>query len=210
MSLDIFKKSLPEKPKPEILIDFREKNSLVPAELVNLGCNIKFMQLEIGDYISNGVVIERKTLSDLQSSIIDKRVFNQIDKLKSQNKSLIIIERSTVWNLHENALRGFILSTVKENIPLIITENEKDSANYIFLLSQDKKGSPFSFRPYKKLQSKEDSAKYILEGFPGVGPVAARKLIEKFGSLKNIFNANEKELEEVLGKKARVFIDLLE
>ena len=68
------KKSKNEKRKT-IIIDHREKNSLVPSELSALGFQIEFKQLEIGDYIINNTIIERKTSSDLKSSIINKRIF---------------------------------------------------------------------------------------------------------------------------------------
>jgi ERCC4-type nuclease len=209
MVLDIFSKVKKEKPKPEILVDFREKNSLVPSELMKIGCNIKFVQLDIGDYLVSNKVIERKTLSDLQSSIINKRIFSQIDKLKSQKSPFIMIELSSNWNLSENAFRGFVLSTISEKIPVIISQNEEDTAKYIFLLSQDKKSKDFSFRPYKKLEKKEDLVRYVLEGFPGIGPATAKKLLDKFGSIKNIINAPENELEKILGKKAAIFLSLL-
>ena len=47
---------------------------------------------------------------------------------------------------------------------------------------------------------------YIIEGFPGIGPTTARKLIEKFKTIKNIINASKEELEEILGKKTDLFI----
>lgn len=37
----------------------------------------------------------------------------------------------------------------------------------------------------------------ILEGFPGIGPSLAKRLLKKFGSIKEIINADEKELEKI-------------
>ena len=76
----------------EIVIDFREKNSLVPFELISMGARVTFKQLEVGDYIIGKTVIERKTFSDLISSIIDKRIFSQSINLTKAEERLIIIE----------------------------------------------------------------------------------------------------------------------
>ena len=62
-------------PKPKIIIDYREKQSLVAAELVKLGFEIEFKELKVADYIVNGVAIERKTVSDFISSMMNRRYY---------------------------------------------------------------------------------------------------------------------------------------
>ena len=60
-------------------------------------------------------------------------------------------------------------------------------------------------RRMKKAYNKKEQMQFILEGFPGIGPKTARKLLEKFGKLQKIFSASQEELTEVIGKKAEVF-----
>ena len=79
---NIFSKEKEGKDKPKIIVDNRERNSLVPSELVNMGFQIEFTQLNVADYIINNVAIERKTVSDLKSSIINKRIFSQMQEIK--------------------------------------------------------------------------------------------------------------------------------
>jgi len=51
---------------------------------------------------------------------------------------------------------------------------------------------------------------FILEGFPGIGPVAAKKFLEKFPSFQEIFNSSEEDLKEILDKnKMEKFLELL-
>ena len=79
---DIFsKKKVKEKPKLKIIVDYREKNSLVSSVLVNLGIEVEFQNLKVGDYIVNGVAVERKTVSDFIGSMINKRLSNQLEEL---------------------------------------------------------------------------------------------------------------------------------
>jgi len=46
---------------------------------------------------------------------------------------------------------------------------------------------------------------FIIEGFPGIGPKTAKKLLEKFKTMKNIFNAPLEDLQKEIGKKADIF-----
>ena len=72
------------------------------------------------------------------------------------------------------------------------------------------KNSTFSLRAKKLSLSKEEQIQFILEGFPNIGPAKAKKLIEKFKSIKNIISASEEELELILGKKAKEFKSLVD
>jgi len=215
MFQDIFSRKK-EKPKSEnqkpakILIDNREKNSLVPAILSKLNIDFEFIHLPTGDYIVNDVVIERKTIPDLKSSIINKRILFQLKELKQYPKAILLIEGISTFELyegiiHENALRGFILSTALEHkIPVIFTENEEDSAKYLAVLAKKTKKASLSLRPKIQLD-KDEQKQFILEGFPGIGPQTAKRLLHKFKTIKNIINADEKEISEILGKKAENF-----
>ena len=78
--------------KQKIIIDYREKNSLVASVLVSLGAEIEFKELKIGDYIVKDVVIERKTVFDFISSMKNKRLINQLESLQQYKKKILIIE----------------------------------------------------------------------------------------------------------------------
>ena len=141
---DIFSKSKKqpnEKPKQKILIDHREKNSLVPSFLKKNGLEIEFIHLKLGDYLVNNFLIERKTNLDFICSILDKRIETQIERLKKQENKLLIIENSvrTKTNFNQNAVKGKILSlALKHKIPIIFTKNEEDTAIYLKILSNKK------------------------------------------------------------------------
>jgi ERCC4-type nuclease len=201
-------------PPQKITIDHREKNSLVPSELSKLGFQIDFQQLPVADYILPNAIIERKTLSDLKSSIINKRIFSQLQDLKQSQSSLLIIEgpKENLYTppLHENAIRGFLLSLATEfQVPFILTENEKETALYLSILAKKTK-KEISIRPGKILKTPEERLQFILEGFPNLGPVKVKALLEKFSNLSKIFSASEEELEKILGKRSREFKSLIE
>ena len=214
---DIFSsKKEPSIPKAQtIIVDIHEKNSLVPAELSKLKIPFQFESLKVGDYLINNIAVERKTIPDLKSSIISKRIFSQMQNLKQYEQNMIILEgsQSEITNneiLHENALRGFLLSLTKEKFPFILTESESDTAHYLALLARTKSTSKISLRPSRLPETRDAQLQFILEGFPSIGPATAKALLSKFHSLKKIFNASEQDLQEILGKKTKEFIQLLE
>jgi len=215
--LDIFSKSKieKEKPKAKVIVDIREKNSLVASELVRLGMEIEFTTLKVGDYIINEVVIERKTVSDFIGSMINRRLLNQLEELQQYEKRLLIIEGIEEQELysdsedgigvHPNAIRGFLLSILlKYKVPIIYAKDSEDTAKFILTLSKKTKGEA-SLNVSKKTLNKKERMQFILEGFPGIGPKTAKKLLSKFKSLKNIMNAPLADLEKEIGKKAEVF-----
>lgn len=198
-----------------IIVDIHEKNSLVTSELSALKIPFEFQHLEVADYLINNIAIERKTISDLKSSIINKRIFDQLSNLKQHASFLLIIEgiQEELYNnkgMHENAVRGFLLSlTLDKGIPFILTENSLDTAHYLSLLAKRTSAKIVSLRPSRIFASKEKQLQFILEGFPGIGPVAAQRLLTKFSSLHAIFSASLDDLGAIIGKKADAFHALL-
>lgn len=197
----------------KLIADIHEKNSMVIAELMHLGAEVETKSLEVGDYIVGNVIIERKTLKDFLSSMMSKRLQYQLQNMQKNEKSLLIIENyesEPEINLNPNCIKGFIMSILLEyKIPIIFTRDSKETADYLYLLAKKTKKSSQSLRIKLRHPGKKEKIQYILEGFPGIGPATAKKLLKKFGSLKNIINADEKELEEMLGKKSKEFIELL-
>jgi len=205
-------KSPTQKPKPKIIVDYREKNSLVISELINLGIEIEFRELKVADYIVKDVAIERKTINDFISSMINKRLFNQIQELQQYKNRLLLIEGIEEQELYSdkeggvngNAIRGFLLSILlKHNIPIIFTKNPEDTAKFISVLSK-KQTKEMALKTKKRILNKKEQLQFIIESFPEIGPKTAQKLLKKFKTIQNIINASEKELKEIIGKKAEV------
>ena len=127
---------------------------------------------------------------------------------------MLIIEGNTneLYNneiIHENAIRGFLLSiSLDYQVPIILAKNEEDTANYLSLLAR-KSSKEHSLRVSKIFLTEKERLQFILEGFPNIGPVTARKLLDNFKSLKNIANASKEELEKLIGKKAENLHKLL-
>ncbi len=218
---DIFSKAKSKakiKRTSTIIADTREKNSLLISELISLNLNVQFQTLKVGDYLISNIAIERKTLSDFISSILDKRIFRQLEELKQFPKHMLMIEginneslsSSSNSNINPNAIRGFLLSILLNyNVPVLFTKDYKDSAKFLFLLANKTKKSSLSIRPSKKLLNQQEQIQYIIEGFPGIGPVKSKKLLDEFKTLKGIINADYEDLKKILGNKTTDFLELI-
>jgi len=135
-----------ETEKPKITADHHEKNSLVISELVDLGIDIEMKHLPVADFLVNGVAIERKTISDFLSSMINKRLVRQLEEIKQYPKSLLIIEgidEQELYNdcnhegINANAIRGFLLSILLGfQVPIIFTKDYADTARFISVLAK--------------------------------------------------------------------------
>ena len=219
---DIFSKkpSKDVKEKPKAILDYREKNSLIPSELIHLGLEIEFKNLKVADYIIKGVAIERKTVSDFVSSMINGRLIKQLEELGQYKEKLLIVEGIDEQELytdsedrigmHPNSIRGFLLSILlKHKVPIIFTKNYEDTAKFLSVLSK-RKPNELPLNVKKKNLNKKEQKQFIIEGFPGIGPKTSKKLLKKFKTIKNIINASEEELKEVIGKKAENIIKIIE
>jgi len=210
-------KHLENKQKIKIIIDYREKNSLVASYLISLGFEIEFKELKIGDYVVKDTIIERKTISDFISSMINGRLLKQLDELKQFENKLLIIEGISKQEIYTdensgvnaNAIRGFLLSILlKHKIPLLFTKDSEDTAKFIDVLSR-KKAKDIKLNAGKKILNKKEQMQFIIEGFPGIGPKSSKELLKKFGSIQNIINAPIEDLKKILGKRAENFIEII-
>jgi len=215
--LDIFsqrKKIKTVEKKPTILVDYRERKSLVVSEIIKKGININFKALKVADYIINDVAIERKTVSDFISSMINKRLLKQLEEIKQYPQHILIIEgieEQELYNddeegINGNAIRGMILSIIlRYKVPIIFTKNSEDTASFIKLLTKKPRKKEFSLNPKKRSLDVKEQKQFIIESFPGIGPVTAKKLLKEFKSVTNILNTSQENLEKLIGKKSDIF-----
>lgn len=206
-------------PKIPIIVDTREKQSLIATNLLEKKANIKFEKLEIGDYLIGNTIIERKTFSDFVNSIINKRLFDQLREIKKYPNYFLIIESFDYeygkFNIHKNATRGMLLSiAIDYQIPTIYTENEEDTANFLILTAKkyERPKQQNNTRQTKSKLTLSQQKQFILEGFPGIGPTLAKNLLNKFPDLKSILNATEEQLKQINKfheNKIQLFLNLL-
>lgn len=203
----------------KIIIDNRERNRDIISRLESKGAIIELKQAPVGDYIvSDRVCIERKTESDLQGSVINARLFDQLDRLnKSFEKPILILETDNYgFGLGDNIMLGILASVyLDHNIQIMWSDGTQDTADIIYALAareQTRKGKEPKLVGIKRAYSDYQWQTLILCSIPGVGPKLARELIKKFKNIRNIANAQEKELmlvEKIGKKKAQRIYEIL-
>ena len=203
---DFFEKSY------SIVVDSRELSSAVARELLEFGIISKPRKLEVGDYIlSDRVCVERKTAEDFLQSIVDKRLLEQVLRLRqTYQKPVLILEGEGLYSkrdIHPNAIRGALAAiAVDFGVPILFTKDERETAAMIASIvrrEHEEREGEVQIRGEKRVLTLNEQQEYIVAGLPKVNITIAKRLLEEFKSVQGIFNASEEELEKVkgIGKK---------
>src|SRR3989338_749406 len=207
-----------DKPEKEIAViytDIRERASGILKELSEIpDIRVKAKQLPVADFlVSDRVAIERKEGNDFITSIINGRIFNQAQELVSNFQRPIIIVEGEIFgirNVHDNAIRGALTSLMVDfGIPVFQTNSVKETAEMIAFIAkreQLQQQREVRLQGEKRAFGQNEQLQFIVESLPLVGPQMAKSLLKKFGTVQNVFNAQEQELKSIenMGdKKAR-------
>ena len=193
--------------KLRIVVDEREKKSGIPDLLKEIGINLEIKTLPVGDYIvAPETVVERKTISDLISSIFDGRLFDQCSRLREHYQFPILLiegDIDEIEKLTENpfVFYGAISSIVIDfKIPVIPTPSASHTSKLLISMCSRKytANGPFikKIRKSNNLQKQQLS---MLCSLPGVGEKTAIRMLEKFGTPLKILNSSVTELSKVGG-----------
>ncbi|HLC65036.1 MAG TPA: DEAD/DEAH box helicase, partial [Candidatus Nanoarchaeia archaeon] len=196
-----------------IYADHREKASQLIKELIDLKADLKLEQLTHADYLlSSRVGVELKNKEDFVNSIIDGRLLEQIKMLKENfERPLLVIEGEqdiySVRNVHPNSIRGMLATiAISYGIPVIMTKDYRETAALLMVIAkreQEELGKDFSPHASRKPSTLGEQQEYIVSALPGVGLNLAKPLLRNFKSVKNVVNADAKDLEgiEKIGPK---------
>lgn len=195
---------------PRVIVDSRERNAELLDTLKSNGVIVDSRMLNVGDFVlSDRVCVERKTVSDFESSIINGRLFDQIKRMKEQYQfpMLIIEGDSEDFRLGSMVMNGTIASLyIDHGIVALALRSAKETAEIMTSIARreqcDDSREP-SAKGGARAHTTEQLQQRIIGNLPGVGPKIARMLLEHFGSVKGISNASKEELMKVdkIGKK---------
>ncbi len=191
----------------EIVVDYRERSGDIVSYLKENGFNVRLDNLMAGDYLIGNYLVERKTMDDFATSIVDGRIFRQLKLLKDAGgHPIIIIEGNIVEftkKLDLNVYTGTVLTIIDDfKVPVIITSSSKETADFIASIAKrvSKAGDKYvKLRFERKPLDIKDIQRYVLAGIPGINNVLADKLLKAFGSIERIACADYRELMKVEG-----------
>ena len=201
----------PQNQELVVYVDSREGNSKVIRALDTIGVKVKVNTMAVADYqVSEEVAIERKTAKDFVDSIVDKRLFKQARMMMEEfKKPIMILEGDDFYSgfINPNAIRGAMTSIALDyGISIIPTRTAEDTAAMIKrIATREQKGEKRSIqiRTERKPQNLWEQQLFIIESLPGIGPVHAKRMMEHFGTVRAVLEADEIKLQEVegIGKK---------
>lgn len=198
----------------QIIVDDREcSGGVIPALHTDGCCRIEIRRMPVGDYLVDGrVLVERKTLPDLIASIKDGRLFRQALRLaEAKSWCVMVLEGASrdIANtgMRREAIQGALVTiALYFGIPLLRSSGPNETARLLIYISRQ--GRAFSqgcpHRRGRLPRGKRRVQIYILQGFPGIGPRRAARLLDRFGSLERILAAEVEELRGVAGIGVRV------
>ena len=214
-----------------IKFDNREKELIKILE--TKGYEVTLENLDIGDIqivdlVSKEIiiVIERKTLSDLSSSIKDGRYKEQKERLihsiKNSVRKIILIEGNDLnkFNLPNQTLNSVIINTmIRDNLHIYLTDNKDNTIEFIEniilqlpkyyedlqkeIINGDAKiyTSEFSCKTAKKDNLTPNICfRNMLSQIPGVSTNIATAYVNKYKNMNNfILNMKNDNIIKILG-----------
>ena len=197
-----------------LIVDANEPED-IPDRLRELGVSIEVQKIAPGDYVLGPVGIERKTLTDFFNSLVRKRLFEQVQRLREAYPQPLLILEGDLTELstfkHPQSFLGALLAMeLKERVPILTTADKEQTALVLKVLwkSQDKGAPEYGLRHKPKALSLGQRQRFLVEGLPSIGETLARNLLERFGTVRAIFDASAEELEHTpkigAGKAAEI------
>ena len=202
-----------------MIVDTRE------AELIRLFTDekveIEVKQLSVGDIWIGDLIIERKSIRDLEASILDGRYREQRGRIlaycqENKTQPMYILEgglHSHTGRLQTSAIMKFINRLIFHyQIPVVQTSSVKETAELLRAIIEQQHEKPESlqrktelvkvadgFHTQKKCNAQDPKQFAIasLSQCPGVSVKMAETLVTTFGSLKGVMDALVKDIENV-------------
>jgi Fanconi anemia group M protein len=210
-------------PKSHMVLDAREHGlkALLPEAS---SATLPVGDIWIGLDGKNGLVIERKSVADLEASILDGRYREQ----RSRCMAFATEKGASLVYIIEGILRGNRMATsalqkhitrlcIRYHIPVLRTASLQETAALCTLLEDQLRSDPTTFeqpatmtyvetRGSTRQANTDDPLVFstsVLSCCRGVSVSIAQELLKAFGSLEGVFAATQEELAAVkLGKQS--------
>jgi ERCC4-type nuclease len=197
-------------PLLHILADDRERSAGIGEALRSRPevAEVTMARLPLGDYQVDGhLLIERKTLQDFATSLIDGRLFSQATRLASSGRDAVLILEGSGRDAAEirvprHAMQGALIHlSLILGIPVLRAQHPRETADLIVYcggqLARIARGEikRTGWKPNKKRRRQL----LMLQAIPGIGPKRAERLIDRFESIANLAVAPHEDLLAIDG-----------
>jgi Fanconi anemia group M protein len=204
-SLGLFRKDL-EQEGPVLVVSPRIGSAGLQTSLADLGYSTDVRDLENADVIvSNRVAVAVRTVDQFIDGISDGSILASLAKMKHEYLHPILIVQGAPegdGGQAGNAAVYDALSAILSefHMPVLSTNNANETASAI--RSLEKQEMAKHAKDGRTMQTTLDVPSrqmFLVQGLPNVSATLAQRLLEKFGSVKGIADANVEELMQVDG-----------
>lgn len=198
-----------------VRLDHREPDVLAQMLRMHPRIRVEVVSLKIGDVLieSNGktILVERKTVTDLEGSIKDGRVFDQaqrIGMLGDVAYGVVIHEGNAFDDLGTvlpQSLTGAITCLgLLQGMVMLQTLDIAHTAWAIVKLAHHAHTLGYELSVHRQKPAPLlDARTYALQALPGVSGELAARLLAHFGSVRAVMAASEADLQKVPGIGAK-------
>lgn len=199
-----------------IRIDTQEQRSGIPDLLATMPqVHIEVIPLHLGDYDIGGDpcrVFERKTGSDFLCSLEQGRLFPQLAALRKNGFAPILLLEGDPLGVGRSQMRpasirgalAYIAVTLR--VPILPSSEPAESAHLIYAAARQCQARHMAHSPGargpaagRRRATPSEQQMQIVLALPGIGPITARAICARFGSLHDLLNADAAQLSEVPG-----------
>jgi ERCC4-type nuclease len=207
-----------------LIIDSRENSKLSKlveqkAKAIRIPCEKKW--IEIGDYVCDDVCFEAKSTTDFLGSVMTKRLWTQLDNMDRHYKTNIVIIHGDMQEAILNVIqhspskmpigtRSIMLNNkflgaigrivLDTDIKPFWVQTEEEAALVITAVSKMKPITRDTIAPqlFKRITT-DDLRLDLLSSIKGVSIKKAKQLVKQFGSIMEIGECSEYELQAIEG-----------
>lgn len=173
-----------------VLVDHRERGSMIPDALAAAGLDVRLTDLPVGDYVlGHDLAVERKGPHDLGASIRDGRIFDQAVRLQSTFAQAVLLLEGEPRGIAEDAWRGAVCRLIEDGITVLHSLDAEDSAAWVVRLAKRaRRPGPTSptHGPRRSPRHPSAQAEAMLSVVPGISTTMARSLLTSYGSLAGV------------------------
>jgi len=191
-----------------VRVDDREPKELVKA-IESFKIEVDYSRMKVADVVIGDDAWERKTTRDFVQSLQVGRLWDQVKEMKLNFEGVGLIFEGRMPSDYPRAAymlkrrMWLTLSSIRKDwqIPIDRTENIEETAMFIasYYARVNKEKRKY-YRPVKKQQTNPyDIVSDMLCALPSVGRMTADRIMEEYGSVKEIASLEVTELSKIKG-----------
>ena len=187
-----------------IVVDSREVPSGIPEMLGRKAVYVQTRKLDVGDYVVGDHVVERKTVHDFVASLYGGRLFEQAQRISQAYTDYLLIVEGDIQRVlaelkNPRIFWGTLITlALTLNFKIFFTLDRQQTADFLSVLARQtrRNGNPIQPLIVRKprIATIRDRQLSVLESLPTIGPKLSEKLLQSFGSVRQILAASTTEL----------------